>query len=78
MENARMKTKDDPQIAPDVMADAQLISECVAAGKPIPPEVIRRVELEADKITERLRREYGTVDIGVPAIRELRGELPDA
>lgn len=64
-------------IPPAVRADAQLISECVAAGKPIPPEVIRRVEADADKITARLRREYGTVDIGGPAIRELRGELPN-
>jgi hypothetical protein len=58
------------------MADARLIAECVAAGKPVPDDVARCVERGARRITERLRREYGTLDIGVPAIRELRGELP--
>jgi hypothetical protein len=59
-------------------ADAQLIAECVSSGKPIPPEVARRVHEQAEKITERLRRSYGVLDIGVPAIRELRGELPES
>jgi hypothetical protein len=63
-------------ILSDVLADAQLVAECVAAGRPIPPEVARRVREEAEKITARLRQQYGTLDIGVPAIRELRGELP--
>ena len=71
-----MNTTETNVVSPDVMADAQLIVECVAAKLPIPPEVVRRVEQEADKITERLRREYGVLDIGGPAIRELRGELP--
>jgi hypothetical protein len=63
-------------IPPDVIADAQIIAECVAAGKPIPSEVARRVREEAAKVTARLRRQYGRLDVGVPAIRELRGELP--
>jgi hypothetical protein len=29
-------------------------------------------------IRDEIHRQYGTLDIGVPAIRELRGELPDA
>jgi hypothetical protein len=64
------------EIPADVMADAQLVAECVAAGRPIPREVARRVREEAAKITARLRQEYGRLDVGVPAIRELRGELP--
>jgi hypothetical protein len=64
-------------IPSDVMTDAQLIAECVATGRPIPPEVARRVHEQAEKITARLRQQYGALDIGVPAIRELRGELPE-
>ena len=60
----------------DVRADARVVAECVAAGKPIPPEVARRVQEEARKITERVYRQHGLLDIGVPAIRELRSELP--
>jgi hypothetical protein len=70
----------DPQdngIPPEVIADAQVVAECVAAGRPIPTEVARRVHEDAQKITERLRRQHGMLDIGVPAIRELRGELPE-
>jgi hypothetical protein len=63
-------------ISPEALADAQLVAECVAAGRPIPPEVRRRIHEEAQKISERLRRQYGLLDIGVPAIRELRGDLP--
>jgi hypothetical protein len=64
-------------IPPEAMADAQLVAECVAAGRPIPPEVARRIQEEAQKISQRLRQQYGILDIGVPAIRELRGELPE-
>jgi hypothetical protein len=64
-------------IPPETMADAQIVAECVTAGRPIPPEVARRIHEEAEKISERLRQQYGTLDIGVPAIRELRGDLPE-
>jgi hypothetical protein len=65
-----------PGIPPDVMADGNLIVECIMAGRPVPSAVIRRVEQRANAITERLRQEFGVVDVGGPAIRELRGELP--
>jgi hypothetical protein len=64
-------------IPPDIMADVQLVAECVSAGRPIPPEVVRRVRERGERITEDLRQKYGLFDIGVPAIRELRGELPE-
>lgn len=67
-----MDTSPKSLIPPDVFADAQ-----IAAGKPIPPEVSRRVWEDAQQITARLERQYGLLDIGVPAIRELRGELPE-
>ena len=71
-----MNATDTTVVPEEVLADAKLIAECVAASKPIPPEVVRRVHAEAAKITKRLFEEYGLLDIGVPAIRELRGELP--
>jgi hypothetical protein len=71
--NTEIKTAGAPE---DIMADAKIVAECVAAGRPIPPDVIQRVEEEGRKITERLRQEYGLLNIGVPAIRELRGDLP--
>ena len=61
----------------DVLADAAAVADCVASGKPIPPELARRVRDEAEKITQRLQAQFGSLDIGVPAIREVRGELPE-
>jgi len=77
-DNATMNTADSKEtsISSEVMADAQFVAECIAAGRPIPPEVARRIHEEAQKISDRLRQQYGLLDIGVPAIRELRGDLP--
>lgn len=72
-----METIPNILIPPDALADAQMVAECVAEGKPIPPEICRRVREEGKLITARLKRQYGRLDIGVPAIRELRGELPE-
>ena len=60
----------------DIMPDAQIVTECVAAGRPIPPDVSARVHERAERIRKRVFQEHGLVDIGVPAIREFRGELP--
>lgn len=64
-------------IPPEVMADAEAVAQCVASGKPVPAEIAARIRHRSEKVTERLRRQFGTLDIGVPAIRELRGELPE-
>lgn len=55
-----------------VIDDAQLIAECVAAGKPIPAEVACRVREDAKRITRAVYEKYGVLDIAVPTIRELR------
>ena len=41
-------------IFPEALADAQLVAECVAAGRLIPAEVVRRVHEEAQKIGQRI------------------------
>lgn len=59
-------------------ADARLVAECVAAGRPIPPEVVRRVRGRADQARREVLAAHGIQDIGVQILRELRGELPEA
>ncbi len=59
-------------IPPEVMRDARLVAECVASGRPVPPEVVRRVRERAERIRRAVLEKHGVVDIGVPAIRELR------
>jgi len=64
-------------VPPDVDPDVETVARCVAAGKPVPADVAARLRARAARITEKIRRKFGVVDIGVPAIRELRGELPE-
>jgi hypothetical protein len=69
-----MKTID----VPSVEADLQEVLEQVAAGKPVDPEVKRRVRERAELIRAQILATQGVQNIGVKLIRELRGELPDA
>jgi hypothetical protein len=59
-------------IPPEVMRDALLVAELVASGQPVPPEVVRRVRERAERIRREILDKHGVLDIGVPAIRELR------
>jgi hypothetical protein len=63
-------------IPPEIMADAQSVAECVARGQPVPAELAKRVQERSKQIRVDLLKNHGIQDIGVPAIRELRGELP--
>ena len=58
-------------IPPELAADTQAILDFLA-GKPLDPEVARRIREQGDRIREKILREHGILDIGVPAIRELR------
>jgi hypothetical protein len=60
----------------DAMADAPLIADCIAAGKPVPPEAARRVQERAARVRREILETHGVQDIGVQIIRELRGESP--
>jgi hypothetical protein len=63
-------------VPPDASADAHVIVECVAAHKPVPPDVTKRVRERADQARKMLLATRGVQDIGVQIIREIRGELP--
>jgi hypothetical protein len=70
-----MKTTDNNSDITE--ADTQAIFDSFATGKPLDPEVARRVRERGQRIREEVYRKHGLLDIGVPAIRELRGELPN-
>jgi hypothetical protein len=50
----------------------------VAEGKAVPSEVAARVREQAQRIREEIFQKHGIVDLGVPTIRERRGELPES
>ena len=41
------------------------------------PDAMRRAAERMDRMREETYRQHGLLDIGVPAIRELRGDLPE-
>lgn len=63
-------TESDPQEA----ADNEAVRDSLLHKTPIDPEVYRRVHEKADEITERLRRNYGVLEIAVDLVRKGRDE----
>lgn len=61
-------------IDPVELADSQAVIEQLLHGTPLDLEVDRRVRERAAKITDELRRKYGTLDIAVDLVRQVRDE----
>ena len=73
-ENDYMKTT-EPQIPPaDTLADMQAVADAVAAGKPVDPEVARRVRSRSQRVQQELLNRYGIREIAVSLIRQGREE----
>ena len=68
-----MKTIDQIAIPAEVMAEMQDAVERAAKGIR-DPERMKRARQSMDRIREEIRKEHGVLDIGVPAIRELRDQ----
>ena len=69
-------------IPPDVLADLEYAAQLAASGRK-DPAFAERVAAEAASIREEVKRQHGLLDIGTPAIRELRdgenaNERPDS
>jgi hypothetical protein len=58
-------------IPADVMAAMQAAARFAQTGQG-DPVVLRRIREEAERITREVFERHGVLDIGVPAIRELR------
>ena len=58
-------------IPAQVMADLEYAAELAANGRK-DPEFARRIREEAQRVREQVLQRNGVLDIGVPAIRELR------
>jgi hypothetical protein len=59
---------------PDVLADMKAVADALAAGRPVPPEVARRVRERSQKAQEQMLRQYGVRQIAVDLIRQGREE----
>jgi hypothetical protein len=65
-------TENNRAIPRDLLADTQAVIDHLVSGKLLDPKVARRVQERADRIREEIRQKHGVLDIGEPAIRELR------
>lgn len=71
MNDAPSDLLDDPATRE---ADAMAVMDQVISGKPLDPAVARRVRERSTRATEAVRRRFGTVDVAVPLLREVRDE----
>ena len=69
-----MATNQHNPIPAEVMADLQAVSDAVAAGKAVDPEIARRVRERSRKAQEELLRRYGVREIAVELVREIRDD----
>jgi hypothetical protein len=58
-------------IPPDLIAEIQAAADWAAAGIR-DTQVMRTASADMDRIREDIRRQHGVLDIGGPAVRELR------
>jgi hypothetical protein len=60
--------------AAQVQADEAAVTEHLLTGKPLDPEVYRRIRARAEQITGQLRQQYGDMNLAVDLIRDIRDE----
>jgi hypothetical protein len=56
-------------------SDTEAILAHVVSGKPLNPELYRRIKAEGAKITASIRRKRGVQNIAVEIVRESRDEV---
>ncbi len=76
-EDGAMNTTFANSLSPEIVADMERAVK-LAMSEVRDPEAMRLACERMDRMREEIRQKHGVLDIGVPAIRELRGELPDA
>jgi hypothetical protein len=54
--------------------DTQAVIERAMTGKPLDPEIYRRIRERGERLTEEIRRAHGVVNIAVDLIREARND----
>ena len=63
-------------ITPELEAEFQAaVRQSMSSRRDL--EAVRRAAERMDRMREETYRQHGLLDIDVPAIRELRGELPE-
>jgi hypothetical protein len=64
----------DTSAAAQIQTDEAAVTEHLLTGKPLDPEVYRRVRGRAEQITAELRQRYGDMTVAADLIREIGDE----
>lgn len=72
-----MTTPFTSAIPPDVQADFDAIAHSLAMGKPLDPELIRRIQKRAEAARQHDSAPSSTENFSTQVIRELRGPLDE-
>lgn len=59
-------------LTPEEEEDTRAVIEKLVTGKPLDPEIYRRIRERAARTSQEVFEKHGLLDIGVPAIRALR------
>jgi hypothetical protein len=71
-----IQLENESRITPEIEAEfLAAVQQAMSAKRE--PEAMRRAAERMDRMREETYRQHGLLDIGVPAIRELRGDLPE-
>lgn len=70
-----METTEKTQTDSGAEADSQAVIEHVVTGKPLDPEVARRVQERSNRVRQEILDKHGIQNIGTQIIREMRGPL---
>lgn len=71
-----MNTIENTGVPAVLEADKHAVIDHVMTGKPLDPDIVRRVQERADHIRQEIR-EKGVPNFGTQVIREMRGALDE-
>jgi hypothetical protein len=69
-----MNVTDTTASSAQVQADEAAVTAHLLTGKPLDPEIYRRIRARAEQVTARLRQHHGDMNLAVDLIREIRDE----
>ena len=68
----KMSTTESKYVSSELLADVQTVLQQFAAGKPVDPEVARRVRERSRQASEATRQRLGVLNVAAELIREVR------
>lgn len=69
-----MDAIDQSMVPASAEADLQAVIDHLISGRPLDPEIVRRVEERGEKVRQEILEKHGVLNVAVDLIREIRDE----